>query len=115
MNEKLLHTAVYSFLLLLCTVVVPSCGLTEEEINTQAKKVFDQRVSQLIAKKQAECKQEAERIAETIVDSIIYELQINPLNDSGYSPPIPKRPEFVPVDSAVFNSKYSVKPILPES
>jgi len=89
-----------------------SCGgLSEEEINAQAKIRYERRIEQLKAEKIKECKQEIDRKAEIIVDSLIQTMSINPLSEKLYKPPIPDRPKFVEVDSTVFNSKHSVKPI----
>ncbi len=100
-----------AFLLALLLLLVSCGGLTEEEINAQAKERFERRVEELRKEKIKECKQEIARKAEIIVDSIMSALHINPLNETLYKPPIPERPEFVEVDSSVFISKHSVKPI----
>ena len=42
-------------------------------------------------------------LAEMSVDSIILELNIDPLKDSLYNPSLPVKPEFIPIDSAIFN------------
>lgn len=101
----------HSFTLALLLLAISCGGLTEEEINTQAKIRFDRRVEHLKAEKIKECKQEIDRKAEIIVDSLIQEMSLNPLQEDLYKPPIPDRPKFVEVDSSVFNSKHSVKPI----
>lgn len=89
-----------------------SCGgLTEAEIEVQAKERFLRRAAQLRIEKMQECKQEIARKAQISVDSMIRSLDINPLNETLYKPPIPERPAFVEVDSSVFISKHSVKPI----
>lgn len=93
-------------------ITISSCGLSEEEINMKAEEVFKNRIEKIKKEKMAECRSEAARIAEEIVDSLIYAQQLNPLQENQYNPTIPKRPVFVPVDSAVFNSKESVKPIV---
>ena len=101
----------YCHLLLAIIFSSNACGISEEEIELQAKIRLDRRVEELKAEKIKECKQEIYRKAEIIVDSIIREMSINPLNETLYKPTIPERPEFVEVDSNVFISKHSVKPI----
>ena len=92
--------------------MISGCDESKEEIQAKVQAHYQTRVAELNAKKRAECRTEALRIAEIIADSIVYSLQINPLSDSLYQPSIPERPKYVPVDSSVFDSKHSVKPIL---
>ncbi len=64
------------------------------------------------SKRMEECRKEAWLEAESYVDSIINEIEIDLIGKSVYQPIVPKKPKFTPVDSAVFNSKSSVKQIL---
>jgi len=73
---------------------------------------YNIKVEELRAKKLLECKSEALRLAEVIADSLVRALQIDPLSDPLYNPEIPDRPQYIPVDTSVFDSKHSVKPIL---
>ncbi len=100
------------FIIVCCAVTGISCGPSQEEINAQIIARYDMQVAQLKDKKSKECHLEALRIAEIIADSIVSGMQINPLDDDQYRPDIPLRPQYVPVDSSVFESKRSVKPIL---
>ena len=98
--------------IVLTVVMIGSCKPSEEEIQAQVLAQYDIKVAALKTKKHAECQVEALRLAEIIADSIVYNFQINPLSDPLYQPIIPSRPDYIPVDSSVFDSKRSVKPIL---
>ena len=50
--------------------------------------------------------------AELHVDSLISAMFLSPIDDSLYSPPIPEKPAFIEVDTNVFNSESSVKPVI---
>ncbi|MFT4566312.1 MAG: hypothetical protein ACI9FN_001267 [Saprospiraceae bacterium] len=107
----MIHYSSYRSWQLTILLFLVSCGgLSEEEIDTQAKARYEGRVEQLRIEKIKECKIEIDRKADIIADSLIRALHINPL-ETLYKPPIPERPEFVEVDSSVFISKHSVKPI----
>lgn len=97
-------------ILVLMVVGHSSCELSDEEIESQAREVYQQKVSALILKKEQECKQEIDRKASMIVDSLLRQMRIHPLNQLPYRPTIPERPEFIEVDSSVLISKHSVKP-----
>jgi len=98
--------------LLFISLLFIGCESSEEDIQVQVDTQYNIKVEELRAKKLLECKSEALRLAEVIADSLVRALQIDPLSDPLYNPEIPDRPQYIPVDTSVFDSKHSVKPIL---
>lgn len=92
----------------------PGCTESQEEIDRQVMEVYEKRVAEFSSQRLEACRLDALRLAEELADSIILSLSLNPLRDSLYRPVIPARPDFIPVDTAVFDSKRSVKPIIGE-
>lgn len=92
--------------------IFTSCGPSDEDIEREARLVYEQKVAQLKSSQAQECLEEAIQNAEILVDSILAQRAENPLIDSLYRPPAPNRPDFVPLDSSILNSKRSVKPII---
>jgi len=89
-----------------------SCGLSEEEVVRIATQEYE-RKARLLRQQEADiCKKAALEIAEIKADSIVRSLQLNPLKDTLYRPPVPPKPAFIETDSARVNSKQTVKPIL---
>ncbi len=89
-----------------------SCGPSKEELRQQAIAEMNIKIETLKTKKRQECEAQAFMEAEVFVDSIIEAMFLNPINDTLYSPPVPPKPKYVSVDSSVFNSQSSVKPVV---
>lgn len=79
------------------------CSCVDDDLRTaeEAHEELTRMITRYSANHLERCKDNALRDAEYAVDSIIREWQINPI-DSLYSPVVPPRPSFVPIDSAVF-------------
>lgn len=91
-----------------------SCGLSDEEKQAIINRVYEDNVAELTQERKEACREEALRQAEYIADSIVASYQINPLPDTLYQPHVPVKPEFVPIDSTVFDTTRIVRPILSE-
>jgi hypothetical protein len=95
----------------LLLLIVVSCGDREKMIQELALQELDLKIKTHTHKKQSECGAQAIEEAEMIVDSIIRYSYFSPINKDNYNPTIPPKPAFIPVDSSVFKSENSVKPI----
>lgn len=89
-----------------------SCGPSKDDLQQQAIAELNIKIETLKSKKKKECEAQAFLEAEIYVDSIIEAMFLNPINDSLYSPPVPPKPKYIQVDSSVFNSQSSVKPVV---
>lgn len=58
-----------------------------------------------------ECRNNIIREAEIIVDSIMFEWNINPLGDDKYKPAIPNKPKFIETDTAILNQNRRILPL----
>lgn len=96
----------------LVSILSSSCIESKSEIREQALRELDIKIGILKKKKEQECREQAFIEAEIYVDSLIGTMLLSPIDDSLYKPPIPQKPEFIQVDSSVFNSQSSVKPVI---
>lgn len=101
-----------NYLVFLVMVIFMACGMSEEEMVTLAKTEYERQVKILEIEQSKLCFKSALAIAEDKADSIIYFLRINPLKEDLYRPDVPDKPDFVPTDSLLINSKQTVKPII---
>lgn len=104
---------------LVCTIIAAACfpavftscddkeALEVELANEQLKL----KIELYENKKREECLKLAFQEAEAYVDSFFLQADLQPIRQMPYQPLIQKKPEFVPVDSSVFNSESYVKPI----
>ena len=99
-------------IIILILALFAGCEMPPEEKLRLAREEFDRKIQRLELERAEICLNEALAIAEAQADSLVQSLQKNPLGDSLYRPEIPTRPEFVPTDSNIVNSKRSVKPII---
>jgi hypothetical protein len=76
-----------------------------------AKEQLALRIEQYEQKKVEECHRKAFDEAELYVDSFLLQADLNPIREVPYNPAKQKKPNFIPVDSSVFNSESYVKPI----
>lgn len=88
-----------------------SCTNGEALNKELALKELEIKIEQYRSRKMEDCRAEAIKSAEIIVDSIIRTSTFAPIKNQKYNPTIPVKPNYVPVDSSVFKSKNSVKPI----
>ena len=95
-----------------CLLLLSSCTESQAEIREQAMRELDIKIEILKKKKDQECRELAFIEAELYVDSVISAMSLYPIDDSLYAPPIPAKPTFIQVDSSVFNSQSSVKPVI---
>ena len=96
---------------LLLVMLVISCSISEEEYDRLVQEEYLRKADLLKAERAEVCKKEALWRAEAVADSIIRQMRLNPLKENQYRPPVPDRPDYVPTDSTVVNTKRSVKPI----
>ena len=89
-----------------------SCGPSSQDIRDQAHEELAIKIDLLKKKKKEECEAQAFIEAEMYVDSFIKDMLLNPIGDTLYKPPIPPKPDYISVDSSVFNSQSSVKPVI---
>lgn len=108
--------SVNKFVLLAYTIALSSllgsCTESKSQIRAQALQELDIKIEVLKKKKAQECREQAFMEAELHVDSLISAMFLSPIDDSLYSPPIPAKPAFIEVDTNVFNSESSVKPVI---
>ncbi len=100
----------YAFLVVLFTLV--SCANDEQEILRLAQIEYDRKMELIRRNQQRNCIEEYLVLAESIVDSLILQINPQPLSSYEYAPYIPQRPAFKPPDSTILNSKNFVKPII---
>ncbi len=101
----------YIWLMMVCY----SCGDPVAHDLAIAKVEVQIKVDQHRKSRTNECRAEALLKAEEIVDSIILTWDLNPIDDTLYRPTIPDKPKYIPVDTSVFKSESSVKPVLDHS
>ena len=97
------------FLLILA---LTGCGLSEDEFKRLATEEFERKAKLFRQDQKNLCLKTALEEAERQADSIISNIQFNPLRDTLYRPIVPPKPDYVPTDSAVLKSQQSVKPII---
>lgn len=100
--------------LLLITILLCcwACNDPTVENRELAFKELEIKVDFHTNKRLEECRRDAWLDAEEYVDSIVNQLELYLIDNNVYQPTIPQKPNFVPVDSSVFNSKSSVKQVI---
>jgi hypothetical protein len=112
-DKRMKHRAIrMGICCMLSMMTILSCGLSDEEFKRLAKEEYDRKVSMLSQEKRNLCYREALIIAEQMADSIIRDMNLNPLQDTLYRPAKPERPSFIKTDTTILISKETVKPII---
>jgi len=94
------------------TCIIVGCGISDAEFKRLAEEEYQRQLGNFVQERALLCNREADLAAEIIADSLISKMHINPLKDSLYRPYVPPKPVYIKTDSAVVNSKQTVKPIL---
>ena len=81
---------------------IVACDVRQDARKEAVLEEYRRLKSDYEATEREACRSTILSLAETSVDSIILNLEIDPLKDTLYAPTIPDKPSFVPVDSAVF-------------
>ena len=97
---------------ILMVALLYSCFNDSDKIRAVARQELEKKINAYRLEKIKECRQLALKTAEDIVDSILFNIDIHPINDSIYKPGLPKKPGFIPVDSSVFDTQKVIVPIV---
>ena len=104
-----MKTALY---IIMASMILVACEDENKTYISLAQKELNVKIEQHKKLLMEECRKKALEEAETLVDSIILTWELRPIDDSIYVPKVPEKPKFIPVDSMVFKSQSSVKPVL---
>lgn len=99
------------YIIIFVAILWTGCQNGQELNKELALQELELKIELYKQRKMEDCKAEAIREAEVIVDSIIQSSTFAPIKNQNYNPAIPTKPSFIPVDSSVFKSQNSVKPI----
>lgn len=104
-------TSIRLYIITCLTTLLIGCQNGQELNKELALQELELKIELYKQRKMDDCKAEAIREAEVLVDSIIQASTFTPIKNQNYNPAIPTKPSFIPVDSSVFKSQNSVKPI----
>ncbi len=98
------------FYWLIASFIATSCIGDNDKMRKAMMEEYKRLRTEYESEQKESCRLSLLLLAEKSVDSIILTMQINPIRDSLYSPDVPTKPKFVPVDSTVFIDSVDVGP-----